>query len=302
MNYKNLILFLIPSFIWGSTWYVIKFQLGTVDPMVSVSYRFLLAGVILTVFSLLFKVNLKLSLKQHLGIAILGISLFGINYWLVYVAEQSLKSGLVAIIFSLIIFFNIFLNALLLKGKIKREVIFGAVLGFGGTILMFKNEFDLRSLNNSFLTPVALCLGAALLASFGNIVSARLQKNKIAVLPANAFGMMYGGLFMLIFSILSGTEINFEISNAYISSLLYLSVFGSVIAFSAYLVLLGNIGPDRAGYTVLLIPVISIAISSVFENYTWNFYSLSGIGLLITGGIMALKFKKKQHAKIQQPG
>ena len=109
MTTRQYILFTIPALIWGSTWYVIKFQLGVVDPLLSVAYRFILAGIILLLFVLISGKKIKFSVKEHALMLLLGLSLFGINYWFVYKAETVLTSGLVAVIFSLIIFFNIFL-------------------------------------------------------------------------------------------------------------------------------------------------------------------------------------------------
>lgn len=108
---KNLILFSIPAIIWGSTWLAIKYQLGIVDPLVSVFYRFLLAAIILFAYCRLVGTNLRYSVKQHFLMALQGLLLFGINYWLVYLAEIHLKSGLVAVLFSTIIFLNIFVRA-----------------------------------------------------------------------------------------------------------------------------------------------------------------------------------------------
>jgi len=119
---RQIILFSIPAIIWGSTWYAIKFQLGNVDPLVSVSYRFILAGLILFGICVVTGKKMKFSLHEHFLMFLLGLSLFGLNYWFVYKAETALTSGVVAVIFSLIIFFNIFFNVILLKGKIKKDV------------------------------------------------------------------------------------------------------------------------------------------------------------------------------------
>ena len=137
---KNFILFSIPSLIWGSTWLAIKFQLGVVDPLVSVFYRFFLAAIILLIYSSLVGLNLKYSAKQHFFMALLGLLLFGINYWLVYLAEIHLKSGLVAVIFSTIVFLNIFNGAIFLKSNIRLNVLFSSLLGFIGIALVFKDE------------------------------------------------------------------------------------------------------------------------------------------------------------------
>ena len=159
MTKRQFILFLIPSIIWGSTWFAIKFQLGNVDPMVSVSYRFILAGLVLFIISLATGKNMKFSLHEHFLMFLLGLSLFGLNYWFVYKAETSLTSGVVAVIFSLIIFFNIIFNAIFLKGKIKKDVIIAAVLGITGTALLFENELNAFDLDKKDVVALLFCLG-----------------------------------------------------------------------------------------------------------------------------------------------
>lgn len=294
MTTRQLILFAIPSLIWGSTWYAIKFQLGVVDPLLSVAYRFILAGIILFAFCLATGKNMKFSAREHFFSLLLGLSLFGINYWFVYQAETILTSGVVAVIFSLIIFFNIFFNAILLKGKIKRDVIVAAVLGVGGTALLFKNELNSFSLNMKDSIVFLLCLGGLVSASLGNILSAYNQKKKMPVIQTNAFGMLYGGLAMFALVLILGKPLVFENSTNYIASLFYLAIFGSIIAFSSYLKLLGEIGPDRSIYIALITPAIALGISTIFEGYHWDLFAILGILLLFSGNILALRFKTQK--------
>jgi drug/metabolite transporter (DMT)-like permease len=291
---RQYILFAIPALIWGSTWYVIKFQLGVVDPLLSVAYRFLLAGILLISYCLIAGKRMKFSFQEHFLMVLLGLSLFGFNYWFVYQAETKLTSGVVAIIFSLIIVFNIIFNALLLKGKIKRDVIFAAVLGIIGTIFLFKNELKTLSVNTDDAFVFVLCLAGIVTASLGNILSAYKQKRKIPVIQANAFGMLYGGIAMFILVLILGKPIVFETTFNYVTSLFYLAVFGSIIAFSTYLKLLGEIGPDRSVYIAIITPAIAIVISTIFESYTWDIYAFAGIFLLFSGNILALRVKTKK--------
>ena len=294
MTSRQYILFAIPSLIWGSTWYAIKFQLGTVDPLLSVAFRFILAGFILLVFCLWTNRSLKFSPKEHFLILLLGLSLFGINYWFVYEAETMLTSGVVAVLFSLIIFFNIFFNALLLKGKIKTDVILAAILGVSGTFFLFKNEMGAIQNGGKHALVILLCLGGLVTASLGNILSAYKQRKKIPVIQANAFGMLYGGIAMFVLSVLLNKPIVFENTTNYMLSLLYLAIFGSIIAFSMYLKLLGEIGPDRSIYIALITPAIAMLISTFFEGYRWDVYAFLGIVLLFSGNILALRFKSKK--------
>lgn len=265
-----------------------------VDPLLSVAYRFILAGIILFAFCLATGKNMKFSAREHFFSLLLGLSLFGINYWFVYQAETILTSGVVAVIFSLIIFFNIFFNAILLKGKIKRDVIVAAVLGVGGTALLFKNELNSFSLNMKDSIVFLLCLGGLVSASLGNILSAYNQKKKMPVIQTNAFGMLYGGLAMFALVLILGKPLVFENSTNYIASLFYLAIFGSIIAFSSYLKLLGEIGPDRSIYIALITPAIALGISTIFEGYHWDLFAILGILLLFSGNILALRFKTQK--------
>jgi drug/metabolite transporter (DMT)-like permease len=292
MKLKNLILFAISSFIWGSTWLAIKFQLGVVDPLVSVVYRFFLASIILLFYCRITSLNLKFTVKEHGYMALLGILLFGVNYWLVYLAEIYLPSGLVAVVFSSIIFLNIINGALFLKSKIRLYVVYGAIIGIIGIGLIFKNELFFFSLSSENSFALLLAIIAAILASLGNITSAFVQKKKLPVSQTNAFAMFYGPFFMLLICLLMGKPFDFDLSFSYISSLLYLTIFGSIIAFSSYLTLLGNIGADKSAYVTLVIPVIALILSTLFEDYRWNLYAFIGVSLIMTGNFIILRKSK----------
>jgi drug/metabolite transporter (DMT)-like permease len=289
---KNILLFLTSAFIWGSTWLAIKFQLGVVDPLISIFYRFLLAASILFFYLLISRASLRYSFKQHLQMALQGFLLFGINYWLVYLAEQHLTSGLVAIVFSTIVFLNIFFGVVFLNSKIRSLVVTGAVIGFIGISFVFKNEIVVFNLSSQNSIALLIAFIGAISASLGNITSAYNQKKNIPVLQTNGYGMLYGALFMLILAIIMNKPIYFDISLSYIISLLYLGIFGSVIAFTCYLTLLGNIGADKAGYTTLVIPIIAIFLSSVFEGYQWNVFVYIGIAFISLGNMLVLKRKR----------
>jgi len=288
MKINNFFLFTIPALIWGTTWYAIKFQLGTVNPLLSVAYRFAIAGILLLIICRILKLNLKFSLKSHFYILLQGLSLFSINYWLVYFAELNLTSGLVAIVFSLMIFLNIFFNSILLRAAIRKEVLIGGILGFTGTLIVFKNEFRTFSLSDKNFYALILCLISVVLASLGNITSAYNQKKDLPVIQTNAFGMTYGSVFTFIVAIITSKEFNFDFSVSYIISLVYLALLGSIVAFGTYLKLIGNIGPDRAAYIILIVPLIAIIVSMLFEDYNLHKSAIIGIVLLIFGNILAM--------------
>ena len=288
-------LFLVPVLIWGSTFFVIKFQLSKVDPALSVSYRFILAGIILLIYSKLKKLNLKFSPKEHCFILLQGIFLFGINYWLVYIAEERLISALVAVAFSTIIFLNILFGSIFLGRKVELKVFLGAVIGIGGTFLLFKN--DLIDLNFEDLPAfhLAVCFTSVIVASLGNITSAYNQSNHLPVIQTNAFGMLYGGVGMGCIALTSGKPLVFDLSFEYISSLIYLAIFGSILAFGSYLTLIGKIGADRAAYVLIALPIIAVCLSILFEGYLISWQVFIGITLIIGGNLIVLRKKSARN-------
>jgi drug/metabolite transporter (DMT)-like permease len=262
----------------------------------------MIAGLLLLAYSAIRKLNLQYTFSEHIRMVLQGLILFGFNYWFVYLAETSMSSGVVAIIFSLSIFANIFFNYLLLKGKIRSEVLGGAVLGIVGTILIYSHELQNTPELAIGYKALMFCFGSIILASLGNILSKYNQTRKLPVLQTNAFSMTYGSLAMMAMVPLSGKSFSFDPTLPYVFSLLYLSVFGSIVAFTFYLKLVGDIGPDRAGYATLLTPVIALVISSFFENYQWTMIAAAGILLLFAGNAMALKLipvKNKKRETLQ---
>lgn len=292
MRLSNTVLFLIPAFIWGSTWYVIKFQIGDTDPLFSVGYRFLLAGLIMLIYSRLARLSLKFSARDHLFMALQGGCLFGINYWLVYMSERYLTSGLVAVIFSGLIFMNVFLSALILQAPVKKNVVYGGLIGILGVALIFKDELKIFDFSDQNFIAFLLAIGSMTLASMGNILSAYNQRKKIPVIQSNAFGMLYGAIIVLAIAIVSGKPFTIDLNFQYLASLGYLIVFGSVIAFTTYLNLLGKIGPDKSGYISLLMPAIALLISTALEGYQWTIYGFIGLLMILSGIYLALSKRK----------
>ncbi|MCJ7499798.1 EamA family transporter, partial [bacterium] len=256
----NLLFYAGVILIWGTTWFAILFQLGEVDPLVSIIYRFAIAAVILMIYCLASGKRMRFPLRDHLFMALMGVFLFALNYWLFYVAELYLASGLVAVVFSTMVIWNILFGAFFIGTPIRPKVVLGSVLGLTGIVLVFWPELVSFKLSDKGVLGLLLSLAATVSASLGNITSARNQMGGIPVVQANAWGMTYGTTFMIIVALLTGKEFTFQATVPYISSLLYLAVFGSVFAFGMYLTLIGRIGADRAAYTTLLFPIVALAL------------------------------------------
>lgn len=292
---KNILFYFATILIWGSTWIGIKLQLGVVDPMVSVGYRFTLAALILIVWCRIRQLPMQFTAGEHMFIALQGTFLFAINYLFFYLAELYVASGLAAVIFSTILLMNMVNGALFLRSPIALRVVAGGSLGLIGIILVFRPEITSFTLENHGLRGILLCLAATFLASLGNILSARNQKHGLPIVQTNAYGMAYGALLMLLMALIAGKNFQIEYTVAYLSSLVYLSVFGSIIAFGCYLSLIGNIGADRAAYATLLFPLVALGISTIWENYHWSGSAICGVVLILSGNVLMLRRKKRQE-------
>lgn len=277
--------------IWGTTWLGIKLQLGVVDPMVSVLYRFIAAALILMVYCRLANLKMRFHPRDHIFMALQGLTLFSVNYWIIYLASVHLTSGLVAVIFSSIVFMNMVNGALLMGAPIRLSVVLGGIIGLIGIAIVFWPEISAFSLSDKTALGVLLAASSTFMASLGNIISARHQKYELPVIQTNAFGMAYGAVIVGIVAITSGKSFNFETTVVYIGSLFYLAVFGTVVAFGCYLKLIGRIGADRAAYATMLFPIVALAISTFYEGYQWSAHNIIGMLLVLAGNGVVINKK-----------
>lgn len=288
-------LYALVVLIWGSTWLAIKFQIGVVPPVESVFYRFLIAAVLLQGFRMLRRPSVRFDGGMHLLFVTLGICLFSLNYVLFYMAAGlGLTSGLEAVIFSFLIFANIFNGWVLFGERPKASVILGAIFGLSGVALLFHSEIGEVFAGTAIGRAILLSAIATFLASLGNMVSRRLQSRGVTVLTANAWGMSYGAALLFVGALTTQSSFVFDMRASYVISLLVLSILGSIIAFGAYLTLLGRIGASRASYATIMFPIVALILSSVFENYRWSALEIAGMGLIIAGNLVVLSKKLRR--------
>lgn len=298
----NNLLYVATVLIWGSTWYAIKMQLGTVDPDLSVAYRFIAASTVLIAFCLATGRSLRFAPRHHLFIAAQGLFLFCLNYWLFYYATFELTTGVVAVVFSLIMLMNILNGAVLFGTRVDPRVLGAAGLGVIGLILVFWDDLASLDLTSGPMVGLGLSIVATYFASLGNMASLRNTRAGLPVIPVNALGMAYGAVFMSILALLRGAPISFDFSPGYLGSLLYLAIFGSVLAFGFYLTLLGRIGADRAAYAAVVFPIVALIISTFLEDYVWTAPALIGVALILGGNILAVAKPKSTPREEAQPG
>ena len=238
------------------------------------------------------RLPLKLSIKNHRFIALQGILLFGINYWLIYLAEEQLTSAIVAVIFTSIMFFNMLFDRIFYRKKYSWHTLFAAIIGITGVVLLFWEEMQ-----ESKIAVVAIGYSflATICASLGNAIAYRNSRQNIPLLVTLFWGMFYSSLFLAVMCLALGLQWQFDTTtSSYIISLLYLALFGSVLAFWSYIHLISQIGTTHASYVAMLIPLVALILSNYYEGLVFNNLKLVGITLLLMGSYIAIT-RAKQH-------
>jgi drug/metabolite transporter (DMT)-like permease len=299
---SNLALYIITVLIWGSTWFAIEFQLGVVAPEVSIVYRYFGASLLLFAWSRYRGLSLSFGIRQHGWFVLLGLFLFGLNYILAYRAQIYLTSALTAIAFTTIVWMNI-LNARIFFGvRAGRRVLFGSLLGVAGIFTLFAPQIGELTLTDTVFYGSVLAVISALVASVGNMVSQAAQQRSLPVVQSNAWGMFYGAILAGFVAIIEGYSFQFDWSLGYVTSLAYLTVFGSTVAFGAYLTLLGRIGAHKAGYAMVMFPVVALILSMLFEGLRPDATVILGTVLVLAGNMFVLRTRQpRQKSPFVEP-
>lgn len=292
----NILLYITTVCVWGSTWLAITYQLGSIPIELSIFYRFGFASLLVFIGCFWRSQKMKFPLKIHFFLMIQGFFLFSMNYIASYEASAYISSGLNAIGFSMILIFNILNSYIFYRIPLTLPVVVGALCGFCGITAIFWPSVSTLNFSNDGLLGVFLSLLGAILASFGNMISVRNQKENIPVTESNAYAMGYGALWMLGVICFKGIPFQFDTSAIYILSLLHLSIFGSVIAFGCYLTLLGRIGANKAAYALIVVPMVALVFSTFFEDFVWEPHIFLGLGLIIFGNVVILARKPEKVA------
>jgi drug/metabolite transporter (DMT)-like permease len=288
----NISLYLLTVLIWGTTWIALKLQLGEVAIPVSIVYRFGLAALILFAMLLASGKLQKVNRRGQLICLAQGLCLFCVNFMCFLHASQWIPSGLVAVVFSTSTLWNALNARVFFKQKIARNVLTGGALGLLGLGCLFWPELSGHSASRETLIGLGLALLGTLCFSAGNMLSSLQQKAGLRPLTTNAYGMLYGAAMLSVYCLVSGTPFAFEWNARYIGSLLYLVIPGSVIGFTAYLTLVGRMGPERAAYCTVLFPVVALNVSAYAEGYQWTLPALMGLVLVMVGNVLVFRKPK----------
>jgi drug/metabolite transporter (DMT)-like permease len=278
--------FTIFTLIWGSTWLVIRDQLGSVSPHWSVTYRFIIAAGAMALLARVKGDSLWLGKRALLPALVLGFTQFFVNFNSVYLAERHITSGLVATSFALLLIPNALLARIFLDQHVNRRFVAGSAIAIVGIAMLFAHEFRLGRASPEALTVgLALTLCGMLGASSANVYQARPKVRAFPLTPFLAWSMAIGAVMDAALAFAVAGPPTFDSRPAYVAGLLYLALAASALAFSLYFPVVRKIGPARAAYSSVMVPIIAMTLSTLFEGYRWSGLAALG-GLLALGGML----------------
>ncbi|OYY79564.1 MAG: EamA family transporter [Sphingomonas sp. 28-62-20] len=288
-----LIPFGIVTLIWGSTWLVIRDQLGIVPPSWSVAYRFAIGGVVMLCYAVVRGERVRLDARGWGFAGAIALFQFFGNFNLVYRAEAHITSGLVAVVFALLLIPNAVFARLFLGQRLGRQLLVGSAVAMAGVGLLFVHEAraDPNGPGETLL-GIGITMLAVLSASVANILQGTETAKRYPMIPTLGIAMLIGaGLDALLAWRLSGPPV-IELRPAYLLGLLYLGVMASAIAFTLYFGILRVIGAAKAAYSSVIIPIIAMLLSTVFEGYRWSLLAAAGAALTMLGLVIALRARR----------
>ena len=283
------VLFALVVASWGLTPYAISLQLGPVAPEVLVAYRYAASGVLVAAVALALGRSLRFTPREHLYLALQGVLMFSLVDLFFYHAIVHAPSGLVQLVVSMMIVTNILLGALLLGFPVRRDVILGAAMGLTGVAMVSWPEFRNMEVTSTGPVGIALAVAAMLAGSLAAISAARNQRAGLPVLETTGICMLYGAVCSVVVSLALGRAFAWNWSPLFLGAFAWVAIPGSAIGFVLYISLIGRIGPDRAAYTILLLPIVALAISTALEGFTWTPLSVVGAVVVLAGNFVVLR-------------
>ncbi len=280
-------LYLMVVIVWGGTWIAIKYQVEGGPLTASICYRMAGGAAILFLIMLAMRVRLRFRFREHLLMAGTGLCMFSTNYIFLYWSERYIASGMVALIFALTLPMNVANSAIFRRKPLDRSIAVACVLGVIGCATVFWNDIADFTWSSHSLRGVISALLATYCFSMGNVISDTAQERGIPILQTEAYGLTYGALIMVPVTLASG-GFGFALTPKYIGSLAYLIILGSIVAFGAYMWIIGRIGAGRAAYVTVLFPMVALLLSTFLEGYVWTPRALAGATLILAGSAIAV--------------
>lgn len=288
----TIVSFAIISVVWGSTWLVIKDQISLVPPAWTICWRFVVAGVAMVALASMRRESLRLPRGGQALAALVGATQFLCNYQFVYHAESHLTSGLVAVLYALLMVPNSILSALFLGARLTGRFVAGSAVAMGGIALLVLHEVRLAPAAADVWLGIALTGGGLLSASVANVAQAAPRARACRPVPFLTWAMLWGALFDAAWALVSVGAPVFDPRPAYWGGVVYLAILGSVLPFPLYFKLIRDMGAGNAAYTSVATPIVAMILSTLFESYRWSLLAVAGSVLAMLGLLIALSARR----------
>lgn len=290
---RSIAAFILVTLIWGSTWLVIKDQISAVPPAWAVTWRFALAALGMFLLALVRREALLLSREGMLLALPMGLFQFFANFQFVYQAEHYITSGLVAVLFALLMVPNALMARIFVKAEVSGRFITGSAVALIGIALLLLHEYRAApGGGGAVLIGIALTCCAILSASSANVMQATETARRQSVVVLIAWAMVFGTLADALFAWLVAGPPVIDTSARQLAGLAYLAIVGSVVTFPLYFALIRDWGPGKAAYNSVAVPVVAMALSTLFEGYRWSALAIGGAVLAMIGLLIALSGRK----------
>ncbi len=284
--------FILLSLIWGSTWLVIKDQIEAMPPSWSVAWRFILAAPAMFALAALRGEKLLISPEGMRLAVVIGILQFSTNFQLVYASEKYVTSGLVAVIFALALVPNALLGRIFVGAPLSRRFLAGSVVALAGIAMLLLHEYRIATLGGGVLLGIAMASCAVLSVSVSNVAQASQIARHQPLVPLVAWSMLWGAAANVAIALtLSGPPV-IDTKLTSLAGIAYLAIIGTVVTFPLYFALIRSWGPGKAAYNGVAVPVVAMALSTLFEGYQWSLLAASGAVLAMIGLLIALSGRK----------
>ena len=281
--------FIVFTAIWGSTWIVIRGQLGMVPPQWSVAYRFTIAAAAMALIAVAKGDGLRLRRGGLTAAIFLGFTQFCINFDAVYLAERHITSGVVATVFALLLIPSSLMGWAFLGQRPTRRFAWSSLVAVAGIALLFVHELRAHAASTrQVVSGIGITLIGMIGASIANVVQARPEIRRFPLFPLLAWSMAAGAVIDALFAFALTGPPTFDPRPAYWAGLLYLALAASVLTFTLYYPVIRRIGPAKAAYSSVIVPIIAMGFSTWLEDYHWTSLSIAGAVLALGGMAAAL--------------
>ena len=305
LRWRIVVPFVLTGTIWGSTWFVITGQIDGVPAAWSVAYRFALATPALFLVALAMRRRLRLVRAEHMLAVGVGLAQFSGNFLFVYHAELFITSGIVAVMFALLMVPNAIFARVFLGERVPREFFLGSAVAIAGVGLLLVHEWNaapVAGTEGNVAIGIALAIGGILAASIANVVQANPTGRGVPMVSLLAWAMLYGTVFDFAFAAIAAGPPPLPDRPSYWAGIVFLALLGSVVTFPLHYNLVREIGAGRTAYNGIVTVSVAMLLSTLFEGYRWTALTASGMALALVGLVLALRSRRQKSVQVQQSG